>query len=211
MTDLAIAVLSSAAGSRTRRVPTMLLRLRIDVHRSRAGARDGAEGPDPHRAAASPVLSRAEEERLVELFGEAPQWGESLKPFLWTHVSTTVAEFTGSVEVDLPVPCSYDFEVAAAKYLHSIGDGDIPLVLLFSGTVFSYRNGGLVVQPIAWNVEADHRLPASVWRATMDSFFPNSGWIRVSRETIDALTRYKAERALTSWEDTFERLLKEAE
>ena len=101
--------------------------------------------------------------------------------------------------------------MAAAKYLHSIGDGEIPLVLLFSGTVFSYRNGGLVVQPIPWNVEAEHRLPVAVWRATMDSFFPNSGWIRVSRETIDALTRYKAERALTSWEDTFERLLKEAE
>ena len=44
----------------------------------------------------------------------------------------------------------------------------------------------------------------------MDTFFPNSGWIRLRRETIDALTRYKADRALTSWEDTVERLLKEA-
>ena len=113
-------------------------------------------------------------------------------------------------EVDLPVPCTYDFEVAAAKYLHSLGDGEIPLVLLFNGTMFSYRDGGLVVQPIAWNVEAEHRLPVAVWRATMDAFFPNSGWIRLRRETIDALTRYKSDRALTSWEDAFERLLKEA-
>ena len=29
-------------------------------------------------------------------------------------------------------------------------------------------------------------------------------------DTIDALTRYKAERAIPSWEDTFELLLKEA-
>ena len=209
MTDLAVTVLSSQPDPYAAS-PTMLLRLRIDVPEAEpvhAMVLKVQIRIEPQRRR----YSGAEEERLVELFGEAPRWGETLKPFLWTHVSTTVAEFTGSVEVDLPVPCSYDFEVAAAKYLHSIGDGDIPLVLLFSGTVFSYRNGGLVVQPIPWNVEAEHRLPASVWRATMDSFFPNSGWIRVSRETIDALTRYKAERALTSWEDTFERLLKEAE
>ena len=104
---------------------------------------------EPQRRRYSPE----EEERLLELFGEAPQWGESLRPFLWTHVTTTVAEFTGSTEIDLPVTCTYDFEVAAAKYLHSLGDGDIPLVLL-NGTTFSYRDGGLVVQPIAWHVEA---------------------------------------------------------
>lgn len=209
MTGLAITALSSQPDPYAAS-PTLLLRLRIDapdaepVHAMVLKVQIRIE-PQRRR------YSAAEEERLVELFGDAPRWGETLKPFLWTHVSTTVAEFTGSVEIDLPVPCSYDFEVAAAKYLHSIGEGEIPLVLLFSGTVFSYRNGGLIVQPIPWNVEAEHRLPVAVWRATMDAFFPNSGWIRVSRETIDALTRYKAERALTSWEDTFERLLKEAE
>ena len=209
MTDLAVTVLSSQPDPYAAS-PTLRLRLRIEapeaepVHAMVLKVQIRIE-PQRRR------YSEAEEQRMVELFGEAPRWGETLKPFLWTHVSTTVADFAGSVEVDLPVPCSYDFEVAAAKYLHSIGDGEIPIVLLFSGTVFSYRNGGLVVQPVPWNVEAEHRLPVAVWRATMDSFFPNSGWIRVSRETIDALTRYKAERALTSWEDTFERLLKEAE
>jgi len=209
MTDLAVTVLSSQPDPYAAS-PTLQLRLRIEapedepVHAMVLKVQIRIE-PQRRR------YSEAEEQRMVELFGEAPRWGETLKPFLWTHVSTTVADFAGSVEVDLPVPCSYDFEVAAAKYLHSIGDGEIPIVLLFSGTVFSYRNGGLVVQPVPWNVEAEHRLPVAVWRATMDSFFPNSGWIRVSRETIDALTRYKAERALTSWEDTFERLLKEAE
>ena len=92
---------------------------------------------EPQRRRYSPE----EEERLLELFGEAPQWGESLRPFLWTHVTTTVAAFTGSTEIDLPVTCTYDFEVAAAKYLHSLGDGDIPLVLLFNGTTFSVPRG----------------------------------------------------------------------
>ena len=155
--------------------------------------------------------SPEEEGRLLELFGEAPRWGQTVKPFLWTHVSTSVGGFTGSVEIELPVPCTYDFEVAAAKYLHSLGDGEIPLVLLFSGTIFGHGDGGLAVVPVGWNVEASHRLPVQVWRDTMDAYFPNSGWIRVPRETLDALTRYKADRALPSWEEAFERLLKEAD
>jgi hypothetical protein len=155
--------------------------------------------------------SPEEEGRLLELFGEAPRWGQTVKPFLWTHVSTSVGGFTGSVEIELPVPCTYDFEVASAKYLHGLGDGDIPLVLLFSGTIFGRDDGGLVVVPVGWNVEASHRLPIQVWRDTMDAYFPNSGWIRVPRETLDALTRYKADRALPSWEEAFERLLKEAD
>jgi hypothetical protein len=208
MTELAITVVSSKPDPYAA-APTLVLRLRIEapeaepVHAMVLKAQIRIE---PQRRRYSPE----EEGKLLELFGESPRWGESLKPFLWTHVTTTVAAFTGSTEVDLPVPCSYDLEVAAAKYLHSIGDGEIPLVLLFSGTVFSYRDGGLVVQPVPWHVEAEHRLPVSVWRGTMDCFFPNAGWIRLRTETIDALVRYKADRALTSWEDTVERLLKEA-
>lgn len=208
MTELTVTVLSSAAAPHAA-APTITLRLRIEtaepepVHAMVLKAQIRIE---PQRRRYSP----AEEERLVELFGATPQWSESLRPFLWTHVTTTVAEFTGSTEIDLPVPCTYDLEVAAARYLHAIGDGEIPIVLLFNGTIFRSADGRLVVEPVPWHVEAEHRLPVAVWRATMDAFFPGSGWIRVPRETIDALSRYKTERVLTSWEDTFERLLKEA-
>jgi hypothetical protein len=208
LTELAISVVSSQPDPYAA-VPTILLRLRIEtplaepVHAMVLKAQIRIE-PQRRR------YSVEEEARLVELFGDAPRWGETLKPFLWTHVATTVAEFTGSVEIDLPVACTYDFEVAAAKYLHSIRDGEIPIVLLFNGTTFRHGVDGLMVEPIAWHVEAEHRLPVAVWRSTMDGFFPNSGWIRLSADTIDALTAYKSDRALTSWEDTFERLLKEA-
>ncbi len=154
--------------------------------------------------------SKGEEARLLELFGEQPQWGESLRPFLWTHATAMLTGFTGRTEVDLPVLCSYDFEVAAAKYLHALGDGDIPLALLFSGTIFARRNGVVSVQPVSWQVEANYRLPVRVWRDLMDQYFPNSGWIRLRRDTIDVLTRFKAERAIPSWDDAFEMLLKEA-
>ena len=49
---------------------------------------------------------------------------------------------------------------------------------------------------MAWHEEASFRLPVAVWREMMDLYFPNSGWLLLSRDTLDALTRYKAERAL---------------
>jgi hypothetical protein len=33
----------------------------------------------------------------------------------------------------------------------------------------------------------------------------------VSRETLDALSAYRSQRVIPTWDDTFERLLKEAE
>jgi hypothetical protein len=208
MSELSITVLDARADPYAA-VPTLLFRLAIDepsgdpVHTLALRAQIQLE-PQRRR------YSKEEEARLLELFGEQPQWGESLRPFLWTHASTMLTGFTGHTEVDLPVPCSYDFEVAAAKYLHSLEDGEIPLVMLFSGTVFARRDGVVSVQPVPWHVEANYRLPVAVWRGLMDLYFPNSGWIRLRRDTIDALTRYKAERAIPTWEDAFELLLKEA-
>ena len=153
-----------------------------------------------------------EEGRLVDLFGERVRWGETLRPFLWTHVGITITGFEATTEVDLPITCTYDFEVAAAKYLHGLDDGEIPILLLFSGTVFrdAPAGGGFAASPVAWHEEASYRLPVRVWRDVMDRYFPNSGWIRVSRDTLDALTRFKAARALPTWEEAFEHLLKEA-
>jgi len=148
-----------------------------------------------------------EEGRLLELFGPTPRWGESLRPFLWTHVATTVTGFSGSTDIDLPVACTYDFEVAAAKYMHALGDGEIPLLLLFSGMAFGRSGAGVGAQPVAWDREASYRLPVRVWRATMDQYFPNSGWLRISRDSLDALQRYKATHALPTWDHVVERLL----
>ncbi len=151
-----------------------------------------------------------EEERLYELFGETPRWGDTLRPFLWTHVSTTVPGFTEAAEFDLPVPCTYDFEVAAAKYLHALGGGEIPLLVLFSGTVFTPGERGFSAEPISWDLEASYRLPVAIWRDVMDRYFPNSGWVRVSRDTLDRLQRFKTGRALPTWDQAFEALLKQA-
>ncbi len=190
-------------------VPTIMLRLRVDESN---GARVHALALrcqiriEPQKR----QYTLEEEERLYELFGETPRWGDSLRPFLWTHVSTTIPGFDGSTAIDLPVECSYDFEVTGAKYLHSLAGGEIPLLLLFSGTVFTRGGAGFSAEPIAWNQEASFRLPVTVWRGVMDLYFPNSGWLRVSRETLDRLQRFKAIRAVPTWDQAFEQLLKEA-
>jgi hypothetical protein len=190
-------------------VPTIMMRLRVtetaggDVHALALRCQIRIE-PQRRRYDAD------EEGRLYELFGEAARWGDSLRPFLWTHVSTTIAGFSGSAEVDLPVECTYDFEVAGAKYLHGLSSGDIPLLLLFSGTVFTRGESGFTAEPVSWSSEASFRMPVTVWRQVMDLYFPNSGWVRVSRATLDDLQRFKASMALPTWDQAFERLLKQA-
>lgn len=144
---------------------------------------------------------------LADLFGAPERWGDTVKPFLWTHTTAMVQGFTDTTDVDLPVPCTYDFEVVAAKYLHALGDGDIPLVLLFSGTVFTRGATGFAVEQVPWHHEARVRLPVAVWRELMDAYFPGGGWIRLDRDTLDALVRFKSAQALTTWEAAIGALL----
>jgi len=154
--------------------------------------------------------SDAEREVLADLFGTFERWGETLKPFLWTHATAMVKGFSGSIDFDLPVACTYDFEVSAAKYLHGLSGGEIPLVLLFSGTVFTRGATGFGVEQVPWHHEADVKLPVSVWRELMDHYFPGGGWIRLDKDTLDALVRFRSAHALPSWEQTVEVLLTQA-
>ena len=205
MTELEFTVLD-AAPEPYGAAPTLLFRVRAaektgaTVHAIALRAQVHIE---PQRRQYAP----AESAGVIDLFGPTERWGSTLKPFLWTHVSTMVRGFTGAIDFDLPMPCTYDFEVAATKYLHSLGDGDVPLVLRFTGTVFTRGVTGFGVEQVPWHLEAAYRLPVRVWRDLMDAYFPGGGWIRVDRDTLDALSRYRSERGLTSWEQTLGELL----
>jgi hypothetical protein len=154
--------------------------------------------------------SPAEQERLEELFGTPDRWRDTLRPLLWTQVSLAAPGFTTAAEIDLPIACTYDLEVIAGKYLRALDSGEVPLLFLFSGSVFARAERGLSVEQIPWEKEAEFRLPVSVWRTLMDTYFPGAGWIRLRRETIDALQRVKARRALFTWDDTVDQLIAEA-
>jgi hypothetical protein len=149
-------------------------------------------------------------ELLTYLFGDPSRWGETLKPMQLTTVSIVVTGFTGSTEVDVPVACSYDLDVAAGKYFHSLREGVVPLLLLFSGTVFGLGDKGFWVEQVPWHHEAAYRMPVAVWWALMDTYFPNSAWLRLPRETVDALQKYKASRAIPTWDAALGDLLQHA-
>lgn len=145
--------------------------------------------------------------RLNDLFGDPSRYADTLKPLQFAMASVMVPSFTGDIEVDLHVPCTYDLEIASTSYFHALQDGDIPFLLLFSGTAIAKGSTGFSVSQVPWSLEAEYRLPVAEWRAMMDRFFPNGGWLRLSRETLEALGAYKNVRALPTWEQTIEALL----
>jgi len=195
-----------AAAERYAVTPAMTLRLRIA---ETTGARVDAIAlrvqlrVEPHRRR----YSAAEAERLHDLFGDPGRWAESVKPLQFNTLSTMIPGFTGSVEQDLQVPCTYDLEIASTRYFAALDDGIIPLLLLFSGTIFSVRDGKLTVQQVPWSSETAFGLPAAVWRETVDLHFPDSAWLRVSRSTLDELQRFKSRNALPTWDSTLTELL----
>jgi hypothetical protein len=161
---------------------------------------------EPHRR----TYSDAETPLLADLFGSTDRWGDTLKPLQFAAVAVMVPGFTGVTEIDLPVPCSYDLEVAANKYFASLEDGEIPLLLLFSGTVFVRTPTGFTVAQVPWTSETPQRVPVAVWREAMDRFFPDSGWLRLRRDTLAELQLYKAAKALPGWDDVVADLLTRA-
>jgi hypothetical protein len=151
-----------------------------------------------------------EERALLDLFGDRSRFAETLRPFAWLHASTVAQGFVGSTEVDLPLPCTYDFEVAGTTYLHALRDGEVPLLFLFSGTVFTRGTTGFSVTQVPWDREARFRLPVAVWRDLMEAYFPGTAWVRMRRDTVEALAYHRHVRGLTSWDDVVTSLLTEA-
>jgi hypothetical protein len=148
-----------------------------------------------------------EQRGLLGLFGDRDRWVDTLRPLLWMHCNTMVPGFSSVTEVDLVLPCSYDFDVVGSRYLHALSDGTVPLSLLFSGTVFTRGSAGFGVEQVPWDCEARYQLPVSVWRQLIDSYFPNTGWIRLDRELLTSLADYRARHGLLSWDETVQTLL----
>ena len=211
MPDLDFSIESAEAVAHAA-VPMLAFRLRVEdrspseaIHSIALHAQIQIETPRRR-------YSAAEQERVLDLFGEPGRWGQTLRPMLWTHADVTVPAFAGTATVDLTVSCSFDFNLAATKYFHALEDGDIPLNFLFSGSCFyAGANGALQVTPIPWSKEARFRLPQSEWREMMDLYYPNSAWLRIRQDVFDRLQRYKSEAGLATWEEALERLLETAQ
>ena len=192
-------------------VPSLLFKLRLENLEAEP-IRSVALNTQVRIAATQRHYEAAEQERLLEVFGEAHRWGSTLRSLLWTHSTLQIPPFSGSTVVDMPVVCTYDFEVVAAKYFHALEDGEVPLEFLFSGTVFyAGEGGGLQIARIPWEKEAQFRMPVRVWKEMMEHYFPNSAWVRLRKDAFDRLYDYKARRGLPTWEAAVEALLHASE
>jgi hypothetical protein len=171
-------------------IHTVALRVQIQIETTRRGY----SGPD--------------QERLLDLFGEPNRWAQTLRPMLWTHASAVIPGFQGQTMVELQVPCTFDFNIAATKYFHALSDGDIPLQLLFSGnTFYADTRSSLQVAPISWDKEARCKLPVKVWKEMMDLYYPNSAWLRLRRDVFERLLQYKMQRGMATWEEALESVI----
>lgn len=189
-------------------VPTLRFMLRIDADADGVAIRSVLLEVQLQIAATRRRYEAAEQERLADLFGTPERWGETLRSVPWTRATLAVPPFQDSALVHLDVTCTYDFEVSSARYLAALADGDVPLELLFSGTVFhADADGRLRVSRISWDQDATCALPVRVWREAIDRHFPGSAWIRLDRVAFDRLSAFRAQRALTSWEAVVEALL----
>jgi hypothetical protein len=149
-----------------------------------------------------------EQKRLMDLFGEPDRWSRTLRNMLWTHASMVVPSFADSTLAEIPVPCTFDFNVAATKYFHGVTSGDLPLCFQFSGTVFYHGEDGILqVAPISWDKEAKYRLPVKVWKDLIEAYYPNSAWLALRRDTFEKLHDFKMREGIPTWEAAIERAL----
>jgi hypothetical protein len=208
--DLDFAVLSAEAVPFCV-VPTLAFKLRIT-----------SAGQDPIQAVALDCQLRIEAQKrryepgekdaLFDLFGTPDEWSRTLRSLLWTHTNANVPQFTGGTEFDLRVQCTYDFNVIAARYFHALEGGDVPVLLLFSGSVFfNGEHGELQIGRISWNKEASFRLPVQVWKDLMEIYYPNIAWLALERDLFNRLAAFKSERGLPTWERAIEALLAESQ
>jgi hypothetical protein len=148
--------------------------------------------------------------RLLELFGEPERWAVTTRSLVWCQLDVLVPAFTGTTTVAVPINVSYDLELAAAKYLHALPDGEAPLALHFNGMIYyRARDGGLQMVLIPWSKSIDYRMPVSVWRETVEHYYPGTAWISVREGTFEALQREKLALGVATMDACIERILAE--
>jgi hypothetical protein len=160
--------------------------------------------------AARRSYSASEKECLRDLFGEPERWGQSLGPLSWANLSVNIPAFTAAAECRLQLPCTFDFNIAATKYFYGIEAGEIPITVLFSGTVFYRTEAGLQAQPIPWDRESRFPLPVRVWRELMDAWYPDTAWLHLGRTAFDALYRFRVQQGIPTFDELVFRLLRAA-
>jgi hypothetical protein len=148
--------------------------------------------------------------QLSDLFGVPERWASTTTSIVWARVETLLPSFSSSTDLTLVMPCSYDLEVASARYLDALPDGEVPLSFHFSGRIF-YRgdDGRLQIVLTPWTT-ATYRMPVAVWRRMIDHHFPGAGFIRVQDDTLRALGLHRAQHGIPTFDAAIGDLLERA-
>ena len=126
-----------------------------------------AEVPDPHRADAAGVTRRRTPSGCWTCSGRPIAGARRCGACSGRTSRRSFRPSAGSTTVELAVPCSFDFNVAATKYFAAMEEGEIPLCFLFSGTVFyQAEDGRLQVAPIS--LDKAGRFPPARGRVEAD-------------------------------------------
>jgi hypothetical protein len=176
--------------SLTEEVRAVMLQVEIQVQSNRRG------------------YNAREKEKLTEIFGPPERWTHTLRNRLWAVTHAKIGRFSGNTKTILPVVCTFDLNVTAAKYFYAIEDGPVPLLFTFSGTTFyATSDGWLQTQQIPTDKQCVFPMPPRVWREAIDEHFPNCAWLYLQRDIFDRLCAFKRSRGLASWDETIDRLL----
>lgn len=152
--------------------------------------------------------SDAEAEVLYELFGERTRWADTMRPMLWTHAQAVVPPFAGAVSFELPVPCTYDFNVGVTRWFHAVGAGTVPVNFLYSGTVyFTGPSGTMQVTQVPWSSESRWAMPVETWKTMMAHYYPYSVSLTMRRDAFDRLDRFRRAEKLATFDQALDRLL----
>lgn len=155
-----------------------------------------------HLDPARRTYDAATRDRLFDMFGEPERWGATTNPFQWARVEILVPSFVGSTAFTLDVPCTYDLEVASAKYFDALPGGEAALSFYFNGTVlYAGEHDRLQIVMVPWSCSASFRMPVDAWKRSIAAHFPKGGWIRLHEDTLDRLRRHKTEVGAHSYED----------
>lgn len=207
--ELAITVVDGIAHAHAA-TPTLEFTLEV-ANRNRHAIKTGMLTSQIRIAAPRRGYAIEEQAQLLEVFGTPDQWGASVRSLFWTHSTFVLPPFQERAQVTLLVPCTYDFDVLATKYLHALVDGDVPLEFLFSGSVFFLDDEGMLkTARLSWETDATYRLPVRVWRDMMEAYYAGSVWVRLHRESFDRLSAFKTARRLANWDQAIEAVLPNA-
>ena len=156
------------------------------------GLHHRADRADQHRSGAAHLRRRDPRSAWSTCSATPERWAATTHSFLWAHATHARAELhRRRRRFTLPVPCTYDLELAAAKYLYSLPDGEVPLSFHFTGSVLHRGDDGPAAgrARCPWSCSAHWRMPVATWREMMERHYPNGGWVRLHADTVDALRR----------------------